>query len=123
MPNLDLLQLHLQVLIAAFLKIENLIPAKGMQPSGKPTGRKKEEEKQRQHSDQSQIDALDHLWVKKKEADVEKERQRAERCKVAFALDQQQIDLEKEMFEFKRMIEEDRILRLDTRVMSIEEQD
>ncbi|BAS78720.1 Os02g0487166 [Oryza sativa Japonica Group] len=94
-----------------------------MQLSGKPTGRKKEKEKQRQHSDQSQIDALDHLWVKKKEADVEKEWQRAERCKVASALDQQQIDLEKEMFEFKRMIVEDRIMRLDTRVMSIEEQD
>uniref|UniRef100_A0A0D3F587 No apical meristem-associated C-terminal domain-containing protein n=1 Tax=Oryza barthii TaxID=65489 RepID=A0A0D3F587_9ORYZ len=123
MPNLDLLQLHLQVFRAAFLKIENLIAANGMQLLGNPSGRKKEKEKQHQHSDQSQTDALDHLWVKKKEADVEKERQRAERCKVASALDQQQIDLEKEMFQFKRMIVEDRIMRLDTRMMSIEEQD
>uniref|UniRef100_A0A0E0KGJ4 No apical meristem-associated C-terminal domain-containing protein n=1 Tax=Oryza punctata TaxID=4537 RepID=A0A0E0KGJ4_ORYPU len=58
------------------------------------------------------IDALDHLWAKKKEADTEKECDRAER-----------IDLDKEKFEFKRMIEEDRILRLDTNAMSIEEQE
>uniref|UniRef100_A0A0E0MNA9 Uncharacterized protein n=1 Tax=Oryza punctata TaxID=4537 RepID=A0A0E0MNA9_ORYPU len=38
--------------------------------------------------------------AKKKEDDVEKERQRAKRYRVAFALDQQCINLEKEKFEF-----------------------
>uniref|UniRef100_A0A0E0MF34 No apical meristem-associated C-terminal domain-containing protein n=1 Tax=Oryza punctata TaxID=4537 RepID=A0A0E0MF34_ORYPU len=64
-------------------------------------GRKKEKENQRKGSDQSIIDALDHLWAKKKEADAEKERVKAERYKVALALDQQRIDLDKEKFEFK----------------------
>nr|BAC10203.1 hypothetical protein [Oryza sativa Japonica Group] len=41
----------------------------------------------------------------KEEDDAEKERQKAERYKVAFALDQQWIGLEKEKFELKRMIE------------------
>jgi hypothetical protein len=48
---------------------------------------------------------LDYLWARKEEDDAEKERQKAERYKVAFALNQQWIGLEKEKFELKRMIE------------------
>uniref|UniRef100_A0A0E0JN64 No apical meristem-associated C-terminal domain-containing protein n=1 Tax=Oryza punctata TaxID=4537 RepID=A0A0E0JN64_ORYPU len=79
---------------------EVVLPNEPM-PSRRPAVRKKEKENQRKGSDQSRIDALDHLWAKKKEADAEKERVKAEMYKVAFALDQQRIDLDKEKFEFK----------------------
>uniref|UniRef100_A0A0E0KZJ6 No apical meristem-associated C-terminal domain-containing protein n=1 Tax=Oryza punctata TaxID=4537 RepID=A0A0E0KZJ6_ORYPU len=76
--------------------------------------------------DEADVD-LGYDWsageAKKKEADAKKERVKGERYKVAFALDQQRIDLDKEKFEFKGMIEEDRLLRLDTNSMSIEEQE
>uniref|UniRef100_I1QN77 No apical meristem-associated C-terminal domain-containing protein n=1 Tax=Oryza glaberrima TaxID=4538 RepID=I1QN77_ORYGL len=91
---------------------EDPIAADGVQPSGRPAGRKKEKEKQRQHSDQSKIDALDLLWNKKKEVDAEKDRQREERYRAALALEQKRIDLDKEKLDFKRMIQEDRIVRL-----------
>uniref|UniRef100_A0A0E0JJ81 No apical meristem-associated C-terminal domain-containing protein n=1 Tax=Oryza punctata TaxID=4537 RepID=A0A0E0JJ81_ORYPU len=90
---------------------------------GRPMGRKKAKQQMRERLDQSRKESLDYLLDKKKEADGEKERKKEERYKIAFALDQHQIDLEKDKFEFKRMIEEDRLLRIDTCEMSLEEKD
>jgi hypothetical protein len=124
MHSLHLLQLHLSGPQNCVSQVkEDPIAADGVQPSGRPAGRKKEKERQRQHSDQSKIDALDLLWNKKKEVDAEKDRQREERYRAALALEQKRIDLDKEKLDFKRMIQEDRIVRLDTSAMSIEEQE
>uniref|UniRef100_A0A0E0LR17 No apical meristem-associated C-terminal domain-containing protein n=1 Tax=Oryza punctata TaxID=4537 RepID=A0A0E0LR17_ORYPU len=60
---------------------------------------------------------------KKKKADMEKERKLKERYKIAFALEQKRIDLERDKFEFKRTIEEDKLSRTDTSAMSIDEQE
>uniref|UniRef100_I1PIT7 No apical meristem-associated C-terminal domain-containing protein n=1 Tax=Oryza glaberrima TaxID=4538 RepID=I1PIT7_ORYGL len=90
---------------------------------GRPMGRKKAKQQMRERSDLSRKESLDYLWDKKKEADAEKERKFEERYQIAFALEQNRIDLERDKFEFKRMIKEDKLLRTDTSAMSIEEQE
>ncbi|XP_040383784.1 uncharacterized protein LOC121055381 [Oryza brachyantha] len=89
----------------------------------RPVGRKKMKEKLRQRFDRSHIESLDYLWAKKKEADEEKEIKKEERYNHAFALEEQRIAAEKEKFEFKRMIEEERILRTDVSNMDISQQE
>lgn len=91
----------------------------------RPTGQKKEKQKLRQHST---IEALDYLLSKKKEADAEKELKKEERCKKAFALQEERIRLEKEklelqrnQFEFNKNLEEERIMNVDTTNMSNEQ--
>lgn len=123
MCSLHLLRLHLQVLRTVSLKRKRTLLQLMLCSLREDLQGGRKREKQRQRSDQSKIDALDHLWAKKKEADAEKERQREERYRAALALEQQRINLEKEKLDFKRMIEEDRLLRLDTSAMSIEEQE
>lgn len=90
---------------------------------GRPMGRKKAKQQMCERSDLSRKESLDYLWDKKKEADAEKERKFEERYQIAFALEQKRIDLERDKFEFKRMIKEDKLLRTDTSAMSIEEQE
>lgn len=87
----------------------------------RPSGQKKEKQKLRQHSS---IEALDYLLAKKKEADAEKELKKEERCKKAFALQEERIKLEKEklelqrdQFEFNKNLEEERIMNVDTSYM------
>ena len=63
----------------------------------RPPGQKKKQ-KLRQHSS---IEALDYLLAKKKEADAQKELKKEERCKKAFALQEERIRLEKEKLEYK----------------------
>uniref|UniRef100_A0A0E0LE12 No apical meristem-associated C-terminal domain-containing protein n=1 Tax=Oryza punctata TaxID=4537 RepID=A0A0E0LE12_ORYPU len=89
----------------------------------RPMGRNKAKQQMRERLDQSRKESLDYLLDKKKEANTEKERKKEERYKIAFALDQQRIGLEKDKFEVKRMIEEDRLMRIDTSEMSLEEKD
>ena len=98
----------------------------------KPTG-KKEKDKLRQRSS---IEALDYLLAKKKEADIEKDLKKEERCKKAFALqeeririeeernriEEERIRLEKDKFEFERNLEEERIINVDTSTMSTKQQ-
>ena len=67
--------------------------------------------------------------AKKKEADAEKELKKEERCKKAFALQEERIRLEKEkfelqrdQFEFQRNLEEERIMNVDTSIMCTKQQ-
>ncbi|CAD6337598.1 unnamed protein product [Miscanthus lutarioriparius] len=99
----------------------------------RPTGKKKEKDKLRQRSS---IEALDYMLAKKKEADIEKDLKKEERCKKAFALqeeririeeernriEEERIRLEKDKFEFERNLEEERIMNVDTSTMSTKQQ-
>jgi hypothetical protein len=60
--------------------------------------------------------------AKKKEADHEKKLKKEERCNKAFALQEERIKLEKEKFEFKRQMEEERIIGLDLSTMNYKQQ-
>ncbi|KAL6888869.1 hypothetical protein ACP4OV_009895 [Aristida adscensionis] len=86
---------------------------------GRPEGKKKEKQKLRQGRS---IEAVDYLIAKKKEADQEKEMQREERCKKAFALQEERIMLEREKIEIEREKEDDRIMCLDMSTMTSEQQ-
>jgi hypothetical protein len=87
----------------------------GAEPEARPDGKKKEKQKLKQRST---IEAMDYLMAKKKEADLEKELKKEERCKKAFELQEERLKLEKDKFEFKRDLEEERILNLDLTTMS-----
>ena len=73
--------------------------------------------------------------AKKKEADIEKDLKKEERCKKAFALqeeririeeernriEEERIRLEKDKFEFERNLEEERIMNVDTSHLSTDQ--
>ncbi|KAG2550564.1 hypothetical protein PVAP13_9KG330100 [Panicum virgatum] len=63
-----------------------------------------------------------YLMAKKKEADVEKDLKKEERCNKAFALQEERIKLEREKFEFQRELEEDKIMALYLSTMTYEQQ-
>jgi hypothetical protein len=83
------------------------------EPSVRPDG-KKEKRKLKQ---QSTIEALDYLMVKKKEADKERDLKKEERCNKAFALQEERLKLEKEKIQLQRDQEEER-LKLDKKSFS-----
>ncbi|CAL4915205.1 unnamed protein product [Urochloa decumbens] len=89
------------------------------EPSARPEGKKKEKQKLRQRST---IEAVDYLMAKKKEADLEKDLKKEERCNKAFALQEERIKLEREKFELQRDLEEERILGLDLSTMNYNRQ-
>ncbi|CAN6167018.1 unnamed protein product [Urochloa humidicola] len=89
------------------------------EPSARPDGKKKEKQKLRQRST---IEAVDYLMAKKKEADLEKDLKKEERCNKAFALQEERIKLERENFELQRDLEEERILGLDLSTMTYQQQ-
>ncbi|CAN6208697.1 unnamed protein product [Urochloa humidicola] len=89
------------------------------EPSARPDGKKKEKQKLRQRST---IEAVDYLIAKKKEADLEKDLKKEERCNKAFALQEERIKLEREKFELQRDLEEERILGLDLSTMTYQQQ-
>ncbi|XP_025814231.1 uncharacterized protein LOC112891555 [Panicum hallii] len=89
------------------------------EPSARPDGKKKEKQKLRQRST---IEAVDYLMAKKKEADLEKELKKEERCNKVFAFQEERIKLGKEKFEFERDLEEERILGLDLSTMNYKQQ-
>ncbi|PAN27625.1 hypothetical protein PAHAL_5G093300 [Panicum hallii] len=60
--------------------------------------------------------------AKKKEADLEKELKKEERCNKVFAFQEERIKLGKEKFEFERDLEEERILGLDLSTMNYKQQ-
>uniref|UniRef100_J3KYJ6 No apical meristem-associated C-terminal domain-containing protein n=2 Tax=Oryza brachyantha TaxID=4533 RepID=J3KYJ6_ORYBR len=77
-------------------------PADGVcdaQPSGRPAGKKKEKQKLRHGRT---IETVDYLMEKKKEANIERELKKEERCQKAFTLQEERIKLEREKFEFKK---------------------
>jgi hypothetical protein len=85
------------------------------EPPARPDGKKKEKQKLKQCLT---IKAMDYLMAKKKEADIEKDSKKEERCKNAFALQEERLKLEKDKFEFQRDLEEERILNLDLTTMT-----
>jgi hypothetical protein len=72
------------------------------QPSGRTGGKNKEKQKLRKGRI---IEAVDYLMEKKKEADLERELKKEERCKKAFALQEERIKLEREKFKFQKRAE------------------
>ena len=88
-------------------------------PSSRSDGKKKEKQKLRQRST---IEAVDYLMAKKKEADLERDLKKEERCNKAFALQEERIKLEREKFEFKRELKEDKIIALDLSTMTFDDQ-
>jgi len=88
-------------------------------PSSRPDGKKKEKQKLRQRST---IEAVDYLMEKKKEADLERDLKKEERCNKAFALQEERIKLDREKFEFERELEEDKIIALDLSTMTYDQQ-
>ena len=60
--------------------------------------------------------------AKKKEADVEKDLKKEERCNKAFALQEERIKLEREKFELQRELEEDKIIYMDLSTMTFDDQ-
>ncbi|GJN29198.1 hypothetical protein PR202_gb17395 [Eleusine coracana subsp. coracana] len=95
----------------------------GGQPSEsaqeRPPGKKKEKQKLRQHAS---IKAMEFLVAQKKEADDEKEMKKEERCKKAFALQEERISIEREKVEIKRELEEERIMNIDMSTLSYKQQ-
>ena len=59
---------------------------------------------------------------KKKEADLERELKKDERCNKAFALQEERLKLEREKFEFYRKLEEDKIIYMDLSTMTLDDQ-
>jgi len=86
---------------------------------GRPDGKKKEKQKLRQGRT---IEAVDYLMAKKKEADLERDLKKEERCNKAFALQEERIKLDREKFEFERELEEDKIIALDLSTMTYDQQ-
>jgi hypothetical protein len=68
------------------------------------------------------MEAMEYLVEKKKEADVEKDSKKKERCKKAFALKEKRIRIEKEKVAMKREMEEDRIMHMDLSTLSYKQQ-
>jgi type IV secretory pathway VirB10-like protein len=69
------------------------------EPPARPDGKKKEKQKLKQRST---IEAMDYLMAKKKEADIEKDLKKEERCKKAFALHEERLKLEKDVARLRR---------------------
>jgi hypothetical protein len=61
---------------------------------------------------------MEYLVTKKKEVDTEKDQKKDERCKKAFALQEERIRSEREMVEFKCEMEEERIMNIATSTLS-----
>ena len=64
------------------------------------------------------MEAIQFLVDKRKEADVEKELKKEERCKKAFALQEERIRIDREKMEFKRQLEEERIMNINMSTMN-----
>jgi hypothetical protein len=85
----------------------------------RPLGKKKENQKLRQHST---LEAMEYLVSKKKEADAERDLKKEERYKKTFALQEERIKIEREKVEMKRELEEDRIMHMDMSTLSYKQQ-
>ncbi|BAB07954.1 NAM-like protein -like [Oryza sativa Japonica Group] len=84
----------------------------------RPMGKKRAKEQLRRG--ETCTDAFDHLWEKKKEADAEKKKERDERHQKSYELDKQRLELDKKKvanetdeIQLKRMLEEERIMKMD----------
>jgi hypothetical protein len=68
------------------------------------------------------MEAIEYLVEKKKEADVEKDSKKEDRCKKAFALQEERIRIERENVAMKREMEEERIMHMDLSTLSYKQQ-
>ncbi len=98
----------------------------------RPIGKKKAKEALRRGGSDACTEALDILWVKKREADAEKELKREERYAKSYALDKERLELDKERIALekerlanegnniylKRIAEEQKIMNLDLSSMN-----
>jgi hypothetical protein len=66
---------------------------------------------------------MEYLVAKKKEADAERDLKKEERCKKAFALQEERIRIEREKLEMTRELEEDRIMHMDMSTLSYKQQE
>ncbi|KAK3147246.1 hypothetical protein QOZ80_3BG0279980 [Eleusine coracana subsp. coracana] len=87
----------------------------GMDGPKRPVGKKKAKDSLRRGGSEVYIEALDVLWAKKKEADLEKEIKKEERYAKTFALDQERLELDK-----KRLANEEKKLANDQQKLANE---
>jgi ribonucleotide monophosphatase NagD (HAD superfamily) len=66
--------------------------------------------------------AMEYLVSKKEKADAAKELKKEERFKKTFALQEERIIMEREKMEFKREMEEEKILNIDMSTLSYKQQ-
>ena len=85
-------------------------------------GRKRAKEAAHQGGGHVYSEALEYLWSKKKDADDEKERKKEERYAQSHALEQEWFALKKQEFNFKRTLEEERIMTVDISGMDVQQQ-
>jgi hypothetical protein len=85
----------------------------------RPPGRKKEKQMLRQRVG---MKAMEYLVSKKEKADAAKELKKEERFKKTFALQEERIIMEREKMEFKREMEEEKILNIDMSTLSYKQQ-
>jgi hypothetical protein len=64
------------------------------------------------------MEAMEYLVVKKREVDAEKELKKEERCKKAFALQEERIRIERDRADLQRELEEDWIMNIDLTTLS-----
>ena len=111
----------------------------------RPIGKKKAKEGLRRGGADACVEALDHLWAKNRESDAEKEHKKDERYNLSYALEKERVELEKRRAEaeearaanearsldikeheleykenelqLKRMLDEERIMTMDTSSM------
>jgi hypothetical protein len=85
----------------------------------RPPGKKKEKQMLRQRAS---MEAMEYLVANKKEADVEKELKKDNRCRKAFTLLEERIRIEREMLDMQREMEEERIMNIDMSTLSYKQQ-
>jgi hypothetical protein len=68
------------------------------------------------------MEAMEYLVVKKREVDAEKELKKEERCKKAFALQEERIRIERDRADLQRELEEDWIMNIDLTTLSYKQQ-
>jgi hypothetical protein len=78
----------------------------------RPPGKKKEKQILRQHAS---MEAIEYLVAKKKDRERVEER---ERCRKAFALQEESIRIERERVDMKSEMEEERTMNIDMSTLS-----
>ncbi|PAN14142.1 hypothetical protein PAHAL_2G387000 [Panicum hallii] len=93
----------------------------------RPMGRKKAKQLLRRGGGDACIEALDQMWEKKKKADAKKEAKKEERFNKALEIEIEKLRLEQvraaseqDRASLKRMIEEERIMTMDTSGMTVQ---